>query len=78
MMTYQAINRSFPIKAAAVVGALTDLQEVIDSHPTVSAHDVEPSLAQLRDAQGRDSQDSIGTFMTRATKHSSSHHARRE
>lgn len=33
MMTYLAINRAFPIKAAAVIGALTDLQEVIDSHP---------------------------------------------
>jgi dipeptidyl aminopeptidase/acylaminoacyl peptidase len=33
MMTYQAINRAFPIKAAAVVGAFTDLQELIDSHP---------------------------------------------
>ena len=32
-MTYQAINRAFPIKAAAVIGAFTDLQELIDSHP---------------------------------------------
>lgn len=32
MMTYQAINRGFPIKAAAVFGAFTDLQELIDSH----------------------------------------------
>jgi dipeptidyl aminopeptidase/acylaminoacyl peptidase len=32
MMTYQAISRGFPIKAAAVVGAFTDLQELIDSH----------------------------------------------
>ena len=33
MMTYQAVKREFPIRAAAVVGAFTDLQEVIDSHP---------------------------------------------
>ena len=33
MMTYQAINKAFPIKAAAVVGAFTDLQELVDSHP---------------------------------------------
>jgi len=33
MMTYQAIKRAFPIKAAAVIGAFTDLQELIDSHP---------------------------------------------
>jgi dipeptidyl aminopeptidase/acylaminoacyl peptidase len=32
MMTYQAIKRAFPIRAAAVVGAFTDLQELIDSH----------------------------------------------
>lgn len=32
MMTYQAISRGFPIKAAAVVGAFTDLQELIDTH----------------------------------------------
>ena len=32
-MTYQAIKKAFPIRAAAVVGAFTDLQEVIDSHP---------------------------------------------
>ena len=33
MMTYQAIKKDFPVKAAAVVGAFTDLQELIDSHP---------------------------------------------
>ena len=33
MMTYQAISRGFPIKAAAVFGAFTDLQELIDAHP---------------------------------------------
>ncbi len=33
MMTYQAINKAFPIKAAAVIGAFTDLKELIDSHP---------------------------------------------
>jgi dipeptidyl aminopeptidase/acylaminoacyl peptidase len=33
MMTYQAIKKAFPIRAAAVVGAFTDLQEVIGSHP---------------------------------------------
>jgi dipeptidyl aminopeptidase/acylaminoacyl peptidase len=32
MMTYQAIKKAFPIRAAAVVGAFTDLQELIDSH----------------------------------------------
>ena len=32
MMTYQAIKKGFPIKAAAVYGAFTDLQELIDSH----------------------------------------------
>ena len=32
MMTYQAIKRGFPINAAAVVGAFTDMQGVIDSH----------------------------------------------
>jgi len=32
MMTYQAINKGFPIKAAAVYGAFTDLQELLDSH----------------------------------------------
>jgi dipeptidyl aminopeptidase/acylaminoacyl peptidase len=33
MMTYLAIKRRFPIRAAAVFGALTDLQELVDSHP---------------------------------------------
>ena len=33
MMTYQAIRKAFPIRAASVVGAFTDLQELIDSHP---------------------------------------------
>ena len=33
MMTYQAIRKGFRINAAAVVGAFTDLQGVIDSHP---------------------------------------------
>lgn len=33
MMTYQAIKNAFPIRAAAVVGAFTDLQELVDSHP---------------------------------------------
>ena len=32
MMTYQAIKRGFPINAAAVVGAFTDIQGVIDTH----------------------------------------------
>ena len=32
MMTYQAIKRGFPINAAAVVGAFTDMQGVIDTH----------------------------------------------
>jgi len=33
MMTYQASKKGFPMNAAAVFGAFTDLQEVIDSHP---------------------------------------------
>ena len=33
MMTYQAIKKGFPLRAASVVGAFTDLQEIIDSHP---------------------------------------------
>jgi dipeptidyl aminopeptidase/acylaminoacyl peptidase len=33
MMTYQAVRRGFPINAAAVFGAFTDLQEMVDSHP---------------------------------------------
>ena len=33
MMTYQAINRGFPINAAAVFGAFTDMQELLDTHP---------------------------------------------
>ena len=33
MMTYQAIKNAFPIRAASVVGAFTDLQELVDSHP---------------------------------------------
>jgi dipeptidyl aminopeptidase/acylaminoacyl peptidase len=33
MMTYQAIAKAFPVNAAAVFGAFTDLQELIDSHP---------------------------------------------
>jgi dipeptidyl aminopeptidase/acylaminoacyl peptidase len=33
MMTYQAIKRGFPMRAASVVGAFTDLQELVDSHP---------------------------------------------
>jgi len=32
MMTYQAIKRGFPLNAAAVVGAFTDMQAVIDTH----------------------------------------------
>ncbi len=33
MMTYQAINRGFPMNAAAVFGAFTDMQELLDTHP---------------------------------------------
>lgn len=33
MMTFQAINRGFPINAAAVFGAFTDMQELLDTHP---------------------------------------------
>lgn len=33
MMTYQAIRRKFPMKAAAVFGAFTSLQELVDEHP---------------------------------------------
>jgi dipeptidyl aminopeptidase/acylaminoacyl peptidase len=34
MMTYQAIKRGYPIQAAAVFGAFTDLQEMVDANPT--------------------------------------------
>lgn len=33
MMTYQAIKKGFPVRAAAVVGAFTDLRELIETHP---------------------------------------------
>lgn len=33
MMTYQAIRRKFPMNAAAVFGAFTSLQELVDEHP---------------------------------------------
>jgi len=33
MMTYMAIRKKFPIKAAAVIGAFTDLQQLVDAHP---------------------------------------------
>jgi dipeptidyl aminopeptidase/acylaminoacyl peptidase len=33
MMTYQAIAKGFPVNAAAVFGAFTDMQELLDSHP---------------------------------------------
>jgi dipeptidyl aminopeptidase/acylaminoacyl peptidase len=33
MMTYQAVRRKFPVKAAAVFGAFTSLQELVDEHP---------------------------------------------
>ena len=33
MMTYLAIKKGFPVNAAAVFGALTDLRELVDSHP---------------------------------------------
>jgi dipeptidyl aminopeptidase/acylaminoacyl peptidase len=33
MMTYMAVGRGFPVNAAAVFGALTDLRELVDSHP---------------------------------------------
>lgn len=32
-MTYMAIRKKFPIKAAAVIGAFTDLQQLVDAHP---------------------------------------------
>jgi dipeptidyl aminopeptidase/acylaminoacyl peptidase len=35
MMTYQAIKRKFPINAAAVFGAFTDLQQLADAQPKV-------------------------------------------
>jgi dipeptidyl aminopeptidase/acylaminoacyl peptidase len=34
MMTYQAIKKDFPMNAAAVFGAFTDLKDLIISHPT--------------------------------------------
>ncbi|HEY0380497.1 MAG TPA: prolyl oligopeptidase family serine peptidase [Pyrinomonadaceae bacterium] len=33
MMTYQAVRRKFPMRAAAVFGAFTSLQELADEHP---------------------------------------------
>ena len=33
MMTYQAVRRKFPMRAAAVFGAFTNLQELVDEHP---------------------------------------------
>lgn len=33
MMTYQAVRRKFPMRAAAVFGAFTSLQELVDEHP---------------------------------------------
>jgi hypothetical protein len=33
MMTYQAIKKKFPLKAAAVFGAFTDMEELVTSHP---------------------------------------------
>ncbi len=33
MMTYLAVRKGFPLNAAAVFGALTDLRELVDSHP---------------------------------------------
>ncbi|HYG80243.1 MAG TPA: prolyl oligopeptidase family serine peptidase [Pyrinomonadaceae bacterium] len=33
MMTYQAIRRKFPMKAAAVFGAFTSLQDLVGEHP---------------------------------------------
>jgi dipeptidyl aminopeptidase/acylaminoacyl peptidase len=33
MMTYQAVRRKFPMNAAAVFGAFTSLQELVDQHP---------------------------------------------
>ncbi len=33
MMTYQALRRKFPVNAAAVFGAFTDLQGLANSHP---------------------------------------------
>ncbi|HKQ51428.1 MAG TPA: prolyl oligopeptidase family serine peptidase [Pyrinomonadaceae bacterium] len=33
MMTYQAVRRKFPLNAAAVFGAFTSLQELVDEHP---------------------------------------------
>jgi dipeptidyl aminopeptidase/acylaminoacyl peptidase len=33
MMTYLAVKKGFPVNAAAVFGALTDLRELVDSHP---------------------------------------------
>lgn len=44
MMTYQAIAKSFPLNAAAVFGAFTDMQQVIDSHPNQYPT---PMLSQL-------------------------------
>ncbi len=40
MMIYQAIKKDFPVKAAAVFGAFSDLEDLIASHPEVYA----PSL----------------------------------
>jgi dipeptidyl aminopeptidase/acylaminoacyl peptidase len=33
MMTYQAVRRKFPLRAAAVFGGFTSLQELVDEHP---------------------------------------------
>ena len=33
MMTYQAVRRKFPVRAAAVFGAFTSLQDLVDEHP---------------------------------------------
>lgn len=57
MMTYQAIKRGFPVNAAAVVGAFTNMQAVIDTHvkqyPLVVLKQLWPDYEERKDEISR-------------------------
>lgn len=49
MMTYVAIKRGFPINAAAVFGAFTDLEPLLDTYPQAMLKQLWPDLDLRRD-----------------------------
>lgn len=75
MMTYQAIRDAFPINAAAVFGAFTDL-EIMNQSPSVQKA-IPQIWPDYENAQGRDHPPPVSQVLAREVLHSRIDHERR-